>query len=81
VQVYELLGPETRRAAALDQFEAGLAAFWARRFEEAAHAFAEVLKADAKDRVAEHYRRQAVAYALNPPPEDWQGVADPEARG
>jgi two-component system sensor histidine kinase ChiS len=81
VEVYELLGPETRRAAALNQFEAGLAAFWDRRFEEAAHAFAEVLKADAADGVAEHYRRQAVAYALNPPPEEWQGVVDLQTFG
>ncbi len=78
VRVYELLAladeddAGARRLAVL--FEQGLAAYLARDFTEAARRFEEVLQLRPDDGPAARLLKRCRAYALTPPPPEWDGV-------
>ncbi|MCC7138478.1 MAG: adenylate/guanylate cyclase domain-containing protein [Planctomycetes bacterium] len=76
--VYELLGTTgavaAPRLAARDAHEAGLAAYFARRFDEAARRFDEAAALRPDDRAAPTLAARARAFAAAPPPPSWDGV-------
>jgi adenylate cyclase len=77
VRIYELLGERgavdpvrTRFAAA---YEKALELYFARRFAEAAAAFALLVTEDPADRAASVLHERCRRYESEPPPSDWQG--------
>jgi adenylate cyclase len=76
--VNELLGLRGRVAAdvlrARDQYEAALADYLARRFDEAEQGFRAATATLAGNRAAEMMYLRAEAFAGYPPPPDWDGV-------
>ena len=76
--VYELLGGRGNVApevlAARDRYEAALAAYFARRFEEAARGFRAAAEARPGDKAAVVMARRADDLIGYPPPPDWNGV-------
>ncbi|RIL05764.1 MAG: hypothetical protein DCC71_09100 [Proteobacteria bacterium] len=81
LRVFELLGPASaageRERSARERYEEALAAYRARRFDEAAASLAPLAATDAAARaLAERARRFAAA----PPPADWDGVLALDAK-
>ncbi len=78
IAVYEPLGEKGRLGAewvkALPLYEAGLAAFEARRYADALKAFEDVLKIIPQDGPAALYRSLSRDYAALPPDASWDGV-------
>jgi adenylate cyclase len=76
--VYELLGERGTVApemlAARDRYEVALAAYFARRFDEAAVIFREALELRPGDKAAIYMAGRADDLAGYPPPPDWTGV-------
>jgi adenylate cyclase len=78
VEVYELVGasdalePAARKR--LEAYQAGLALYLDRRFEEAADAFRILQAEDPGDGPAALYRQRSEAFVAAPPPDDWEGV-------
>ncbi len=67
----EIISPRQRATA--DRYAAALEDFRARRFVEAATAFAALASEDA---AAQALAARAQVFAADPPPDDWDGVAD-----
>lgn len=77
VAVFEILGRGAERAqwmALLEPFDAGIAAYRARRWEAADEAFAAVLALRPEDGPAALYRDRCRAYRADPPGDDWDPV-------
>jgi class 3 adenylate cyclase len=78
VAVFELLGhfaalpPEAR--ARLAAWEAAMADYRGRRFQEAQRAFAALAAGDGRDQAARLWAERTGALAAAPPPEGWDGV-------
>jgi two-component system sensor histidine kinase ChiS len=63
-----------RRGATRADYEAGIDAYFGRRFEEAAGRFAGVVDADPGDVTAAMYRDRCLLLTASGVPEDWDGV-------
>ncbi len=77
VHIYELRGfgrPQGKDAEAIDRFEAALALYAERRFEEAAVLFREVLVRWPEDPPSLRYLEELERFATEPPGESWDGV-------
>ncbi|MBL8914230.1 MAG: adenylate/guanylate cyclase domain-containing protein [Archangium sp.] len=77
VGIYELraLGtPSETDAQAIALFETGLAAWTARKFDEAEARFKEVLALWPSDGPTRNYLAELEDFRANPPPADWDGV-------
>ncbi len=75
VRVYELLGERgTAVAADVARFDAALAAYRERRFDEAEAGFAAAAAACETDAPARVFAERARRLRATPPPEDWDGV-------
>jgi adenylate cyclase len=76
VEVHELVGAAgtltTAQQSFLDAYNAGYAALTARRFAEAAAGFARAQTLAPDDMMTRAWQEQAMAYAVDPPPADWQ---------
>lgn len=72
LEIYEPLG-EGEAPAWARRYEAALNDYWARRFSEAAQGFREVL-AERHDGPSVVMLARAEAFALAPPPADWDGA-------
>jgi adenylate cyclase len=75
VPVFEVLAGEASvgRLEAWQRYAAGLAAYRARRFEEAREQFAAVLKGEPEDGPAREMLGRCDEYLVTPPPPDWRG--------
>lgn len=76
-RIFELVGARAgteQRAPSIAAFEAGLEAFRARRFTEAAQGFHAVLEQTPGDLAAQMYLEQSRLLSEQPPPDDWDGV-------
>jgi adenylate cyclase len=77
-EVYELLGERgdiaPERLQARDLYEQALAAYFARRFEEASAAFGKAVAASATDQAAKMMAHRAEKLARMPPPDGWDGI-------
>ena len=76
-RIFEVLGipplpPE--RAAMIQQFEAGLRAYRAQRWEDAIGRFAQVLEAMPGDQPSRLYVQRCKSFMTRPPPLDWDGA-------
>ncbi len=58
----------------LKHYNAGLAAYKQRKWEDAINNFEEALKMEPNDGPSGLYLERARAFKLNPPPDDWDGV-------
>ncbi len=78
VRVYQLLDRlgqlDPVRARMRTEYEAGLAAYKARRFEDAIAAFQRALRLVDADGPSLTYVARCKEYLQNPPPDDWDGV-------
>jgi adenylate cyclase len=78
VRVFELLGRKGKLspewAKALESYNAGLAQFTQRKYDEAVLSFQEVVKIFPEDGPATLYLNAAKDYAAIPPDESWDGV-------
>jgi hypothetical protein len=79
VSLYEVLDGDdeatiARRAATRQDYEAGMEAYFDRRFEEAAGRFAAVLETDPDDMTASMYRDRCVLLTVDGVADDWDGV-------
>ena len=76
--IYELLGERGTVApevlGARDRYEAALASYFARRFDEAAEGFRAAAEAQPEDKAAAVMARRADDLASYPPQGDWAGV-------
>lgn len=77
--VYELLDADNNPGAVkkrdtINEFEAGLQAFYNRSFEQASVHFGMILANNPEDLAAALYRRRSAGFILNPPAPDWDGV-------
>ena len=76
--VFELLGEAAQLPRDLllarDRYEAALDAYFARRFAEAAAAFADAARLRPEDRASALMAERARELAQHPPGEDWSGV-------
>jgi adenylate cyclase len=61
-------------AAAWPAHNQGMMLFYKRSFREAAEKFKEAYRLLAKDPNAENLFRRCAEYAVNPPPDNWDGV-------
>jgi adenylate cyclase len=78
VGIYELRGigkPSASEATAIALFEQALVLFSNQNFEQAAVKFREVLEIWPTDSSTRRYLAQIDAFAAQPPPADWDGVA------
>ncbi len=78
VGIFELRGlgkAEGAEAEAVAAFEQGLAAWYARRFDEAQAHFEKVLSLWPGDYPARRYLAELEGFKARPPPPDWDGVA------
>ena len=77
-EVYELLGERgdvaPERLQARDLYDLALAAYFARRFEEASAAFGKAVAARATDQAAKMTAHRAEELARVPPPHGWDGI-------
>jgi signal transduction histidine kinase/class 3 adenylate cyclase/CheY-like chemotaxis protein len=85
IGVYEFFGgdPEALQAKKMqtnEQFEAGMRAYYARKFDDAIAAFDAVLAINADDKPAECYRRKSEEFLSVNLPEDWDGVEQMETK-
>jgi len=83
VRIYELLGraaEATHWTDLISKFEAALALFRGRRWQEAEAAFAAVLETWPEDAPSRLYVMRSRAFASDPPPEDWGGVTVMETK-
>ena len=85
VAIFELLGergePTTPDARAIERFEAALAAFSARRFDEAAVGFRDVQQGNGgADGPSEFYLKTIARLRETPLPPDWDGVVQLETK-
>ena len=75
VRIFEPLGPsdaiDPETEALAERYAEGLAAYRDRRFEAAAEIFQSLAE---RDPVAASFLPRALAYAQEPPPDDWDGV-------
>jgi len=81
VRIFEILGPANERphwADVVERFEAGVAAYRARRWREAVAAFTWVVEKRPGDMAAALYVSRCQALLHTPPGEDWDGVTDVE---
>jgi adenylate cyclase len=76
VEVHELVGAAgtltTAQQSFLSAYNEGYAALTSRRFAEAASGFARARTLAPDDLMARAWHEQASAYAIDPPPADWQ---------
>ncbi len=79
VRIYELIGKasdlDAGRLERLQKYAVALGAYQARRFKEARHLFM-LMNEDA---AVKRYIARSAKYEETPPPETWDGVADPES--
>jgi len=84
VEVHELVGRQAEvtadRRAFLDAYGAGYAALCARRFAEAAAAFARAAALAPDDAMTRAWQTEASGYAAVPPPADWQTLLKLETK-
>jgi adenylate cyclase len=75
VSVFEVVAaaPEPGRAEAQQRYAVGLAAYRARRFDEAREHFAAALKADPDDGPSREMLARCGEYLVQPPPAEWRG--------
>jgi adenylate cyclase len=79
VRIFELLGPLAERGRwepILKHFETGLAAYRARRWQEAAEAFARASEARGGDGPSNLYRSRCQQLMQREPQKDWEAVTD-----
>lgn len=85
VRVYQLLDRKGQldpvRAKVRSEYESGLAAYKAGRFEEAIAAFERALHLVAADGPSLTYIARCKQYLQNPPPADWDGVYELTEKG
>jgi len=75
VKIYTVKRSITQtEAAAWTAHNQGMLLYYKRSFREAAEKFKEAYRLLAKDVNAENLFRRCADYAVNPPPEDWDGV-------
>ena len=58
----------------LERYEAGIEAYWTRRFSAAEQVFEECLRLKPEDFLADMYRERCVKLSASPPEESWDGV-------
>jgi adenylate cyclase len=75
VPVFEVMPgePTPRRIEAWEHYAAGLAAYRARKFDEAREQFEAALKAEPDDGPSREMITRCDEYLVTPPPEDWRG--------
>ena len=75
VPVFEVMPGEATasRVEAWERYAAGLAAYRARRFDEAREHFAAALKVELDDGPSREMLSRCDEYLVNPPPPDWRG--------
>ncbi len=79
VRVYELIGQDRSKVSnaqllSLPEYEKGLAAYRAKRWDDAIAAFQRALAADVQDGPSKTYIQRCEFYKKNPVPLDWDGV-------
>ncbi|MCS6985263.1 MAG: tetratricopeptide repeat protein [Leptospiraceae bacterium] len=67
-----MLSEEMRQV--LEYYNAGLALYRKRQFQEAKAQFEKALKIRPEDGPSKEYVRRCEHYIKNPPPDDWDGV-------
>jgi two-component system sensor histidine kinase ChiS len=74
--VFELVLGEDQGARKRNRgdFEAGLEAYFTRRFGEAVGRFSKVVQNDARDKAAALYLQRSAIFMGTPPGKDWDGV-------
>ncbi len=83
VRIFELLGRGADTAPLVElktRFEAALALFRARRWEDASAAFSSILELRPEDGPSLLYVERCDAFAASPPPADWDGVTVMETK-
>jgi hypothetical protein len=75
VPVFEVMPaePTPSQVEACERYAGGLAAYRARRFEEAREHFAAALKAEPEDGPAREMLTRCGEYLVTPPPPEWRG--------
>ncbi|HET7343918.1 MAG TPA: adenylate/guanylate cyclase domain-containing protein, partial [Methylomirabilota bacterium] len=75
VPVFEIMPgePTPGRLEAWERYAAGLAAYRARRFDEAREQFVAALKAEPDDGPSKELLARCDEYLVNPPPPEWRG--------
>jgi len=75
VPVFEVLShaPTPGQQEACERYGLGLAAYRARRFDEAREQFEAALKAEPEDGPSKELLTRCQEYLVTPPPEDWRG--------
>jgi class 3 adenylate cyclase len=78
VRIYELIAPADAPmplpAGFVEAYEAALAAYKLRRWDEAVEGFGKALALKPGDRPSSLYAERAAAFRASPPPADWDGV-------
>lgn len=78
VKIYEVLGEEGKvssdRSSFAKKYEAALADYYGRRFDEAAKACEELLVLKSDDLTTQHLLERCHIYKETPPPADWNGA-------
>ena len=83
VRMYEVLGAASEREQwqpLIADFEAGLAAYRERRWQDATESFEKVLAAKPHDGPATLYLERCARFAVDPPPPTWTGVTVMETK-
>ncbi len=83
VTIYELMvkgtGSDSQRQQ-VKEFEAGLALYRKRRWNEAMETFVQVSNRYPDDQAARVFMARCEQFSLNPPPENWDGVFEMETK-
>jgi adenylate cyclase len=82
-RIFEVCGiapPPPEVAAMVQQFEAGLRAYRAQRWENAIERFEQVLEAMPGDQPSRLYIQRCNSFMTRPPPPDWDGVYTMETK-
>jgi len=78
LRIFEVMGAKDKvrpdRITLRDHFEAGLAAYRARKWEEATKEFEKCLEIDAQDKAAATFFARIVLFKEKSPREDWEGI-------